>query len=55
MKMYRTVTLTALAGLALLTTSTALAAQSDAQKRGSDNIEVIAHLPLGPQAFRPVT
>ena len=50
MRINRTVMLAAtLAGVALLATSTTLAAQSDAEKRGSDNIEVVAHLPLGPE------
>ena len=48
MRMKSAVALAAtLAGVALLSTGSALAAQDDAEKRGSDNIEVVAHLPLG--------
>jgi hypothetical protein len=36
-----------LGGVALLSSTSALAAQDDAEKRGSDNIEVVSHLPLG--------
>jgi hypothetical protein len=36
-----------LAGLGLFTTTSTLAAQADAEQRGSDNIEVVSHLPLG--------
>ena len=36
-----------LAGVAILSTGSALAAQDNAEKRGSDNIEVVSHLPLG--------
>ncbi len=36
-----------LAGLVLFATSSALAAQENAEVRGSDNIEVVAHLPMG--------
>ncbi len=36
-----------LTGLALLAASSALGAQENAEKRGSDNIEVVAHLPMG--------
>ena len=37
----------AIASLGLLSTTAALAAQEDSEQRGSDNIEVISHLPLG--------
>ena len=36
-----------LAGVAILSAGSALAAQDNAEKRGSDNIEVVSHLPLG--------
>ena len=36
-----------LAGLVLFATSSALAAQENAEVRGSANIEVVAHLPMG--------
>ena len=36
-----------LAGLVLFATSSALAAQENAEVRGSDNIEVVAHVPMG--------
>ena len=47
MRMNRTITLGALVGLAFLATGTALAAQDDSEDRGSANIEVVAHIPLG--------
>ena len=47
MSMNRTIALGALVGLALVATSGTLAAQDDPEARGSDNIEVVAHLPLG--------
>ena len=36
-----------LAGVTLLWLASAVAAQENAEKRGSDNIEVVSHLPLG--------
>ena len=39
--------MTAVCGLALLRPATALGAQENAEVRGSRNIEVVAHLPLG--------
>ncbi len=36
-----------LAAVALLSTATTVAAQDNAESRGSDNIEVVSHLPLG--------
>ena len=48
MKMHSGVMLTtALVGLAFLPASADVAAQANAEKRGSDNIEVVAHVPLG--------
>jgi len=47
MSMNRTIALGALVGLALVATSGTLAAQDDSEVRGSDNIEVVSHLPLG--------
>ena len=38
---------TILACVGLFSTTSALAAQDDAEQRGSDNIEVVSHLPLG--------
>ncbi len=38
----------ALLGLAALLTASPVLAQEDAEKRGSDNVEVVAHIPLGP-------
>ncbi len=49
MRIHRTAAFQALAGVALLVTNGALGAQVNAEKRGSDNIEVVAHVPLGPQ------
>ena len=39
----------ALMGVATLLPASPVVAQDDAEKRGSDNIEVVAHLPLGPR------
>ncbi len=36
-----------LAGVAFLSASSALGAQENAEKRGSDNIQVVAHVPMG--------
>ena len=48
MKMHSGVMVTtALVGLAFLSVSADLAAQANAETRGSDNIEVVAHVPLG--------
>ncbi len=39
----------ALLGVAALVPATPAVAQEDAEKRGSDNIEVVSHIPLGPR------
>ena len=41
--------LIALSGAALFPASSLLEAQQSSEQRGSDNIEVVAHLPLGPR------
>ena len=41
--------LIALSGAALFPASSVLEAQQSSEQRGSDNIEVVAHLPLGPR------
>jgi len=40
---------TALVGMVALLPATPAVAQDSAEKRGSDNIEVVAHIPLGPR------
>jgi hypothetical protein len=50
--MMRSISLTsvgAVLGLAALFAASPVAAQDDAEKRGSDNIEVVSHIPLGPR------